>query len=173
MRPIAKSLLAAATRGWLHLAPRAAAPALAIVLGLATASAIVFTGPEATAKTSFDSAYGYDRTWNAALRMVRVDMGFKVTEKDDANGYLLFDYKSAGSAKPSSGSMEFVRTKEPDAPVKVVVQLSEMPRYHEQMMIDALAKKMRAEYGEPRSPLRQIILPPPPHRADLRSLVPC
>lgn len=149
MRRLVKILLGAASRGWLHLAPRADAPTLAVVLGLATASAIVLTGPEATAKTSFDSAYGFDRTWNAALRLVRVDMGFKVTEKDDANGYLLFDYKSTGSSKASSGSIEFVRTKESDVPVKVVVQLSEMPRYHEQMMIDALSKKMRAEYGEP------------------------
>ncbi len=149
MRPIAPSFLGAASRAWLHFAPRAAAPALGVVLGLAVGSAIVLSGPSATAKTSFDSPYGYERTWNAALRLVRVDLGFKVTEKDDANGYLLFDYKSAeGSSKITGGSMEFVRTREVDAPVKVVVQLNEMPRYHEQMIIDALTKKMRAEYGE-------------------------
>jgi hypothetical protein len=33
--------------------------------------------------------------------------------------------------------------------VKVVVQLAQMPRYHEQVMGDALAKKLREEYGDP------------------------
>lgn len=122
----------------------------AAVLGLGVASAIVTIGDSATAKTSYDSAYGFDRTWNAAIRMVRVDMGLKVTEKDDATGYLLFEYKSSeGGSKVSSGSLEFIRSREPEAPVRVVVQLPQMPRYHEQMMVDTLVKKMRAEYGEP------------------------
>ncbi len=130
--------------------PRLFAPVIASLLGLAVAAAIVLTGDPATAKTSYDSAYGFERTWNAAIRMVRVDMGFKVTEKDDTTGYLLFDYKSAeGGSKTTSGSLEFIRSKEPDAPVRVVVQLPQMPRYHEQMMVDTLTKKMRAEYGEP------------------------
>lgn len=124
------------------------APVIAMLLGLAVAAAIVLTGEPATAKTSYDSAYGFERTWNAAIRLVRVDMGLKVTEKDDTTGYLLFDYKSAEGSKVSSGSMEFIRSKEPDAPVRVVVQLSQMPRYHEQMLVDSLTKKMRAEYGE-------------------------
>ncbi len=125
------------------------APMFAAALGLAVAMAIVLTGEPATAKTSYDSTYGFDRTWNAAIRMVRVDMGLKVTEKDDATGYLLFEYKSSeGGAKTTAGSLEFIRSREPDAPVRVVVQLPQMPRYHEQMMVDTLVKKMRAEYGD-------------------------
>jgi hypothetical protein len=33
--------------------------------------------------------------------------------------------------------------------IRVVVQLGQMPRYHEQVLIDALAKKLRDEYGDP------------------------
>ncbi len=33
--------------------------------------------------------------------------------------------------------------------VKVVVQLGQMPRYHEQVVADALSKKLRDEYGDP------------------------
>ncbi len=111
-------------------------------------------GSGASAKATYESAYGFDRTWNAALRLVRVDMGMKVTERDEASGYLLFEYKSPESGgKPSNGSMEFLRR---DQQVNVVVQLPEMPQYHEQVMIDRLARKMRTEYGEaPKSP------PPP------------
>lgn len=102
----------------------------------------------ARAKSAFDSSYGFDRTWNAGLRLVRVDLGLKVTEKDDANGYLLFDYKSPESGqKAVPGSMEFIKGK--DGEVRVVVQITQMPGYHEQVLIDSLSRKLRAEYGDP------------------------
>jgi hypothetical protein len=127
------------------------------------AAAIVFTGQPADARTSYDSAYGFDRTWNAAIRLVRVDMGLKVLEKDDTTGYLMFEYKSPGTGgKPSSGSMEFVRSREPDSPVRVVVQLPQMPSFHEQVMLDSLVRKMRTEYGEPPEKPHQAPVQPPP-----------
>ncbi len=133
---------------------------LSTVLALGVAGAIVFTGQPAEAETSYDSTYGFDRTWNAAVRMVRVDMGLKVTEKDDQSGYLMFEYKSSESGKKvSNGSIEFVRSKEPDAPVRLVIQLPQMPRYHEQVMLDTLVRKMRAEYGDPPQAKPK---PPPP-----------
>ncbi|MDB4935764.1 MAG: hypothetical protein JWP87_2736 [Labilithrix sp.] len=102
----------------------------------------------ASAKSAYDSAYGFDRTWNAGLRLVRVDLGLKVTEKDDANGYLLFDYKSPESGqKPVPGSMEFIKGK--DGSVRVVVQIAQMPGYHEQVLVDHLQRKLRNEYGDP------------------------
>jgi ribosomal protein L35AE/L33A len=102
----------------------------------------------ASAKSAYDSAYGFDRTWNAGLRLVRVDLGLKVTEKDDANGYLLFDYKSPESGqKPVPGSMEFIKGK--DGAVRVVVQIAQMPGYHEQVLVDSLQRKLRNEYGDP------------------------
>jgi hypothetical protein len=102
----------------------------------------------ADAKSNYDSSYGFDRTWNAGLRLVRVDLGLKVTEKDDANGYLLFEYKSPESGKGSvPGSMEFIKGK--DGEVRVVVQIPQMPGYHEQVLVDHLQRKLRAEYGDP------------------------
>ena len=71
-------------------------------------------GGGASAKSTYESPYGYDRTWNAALRLVRVDNGWKVTEKDDQNGYLLFDYKSPEGGKPYPGTLELVRGRDPD-----------------------------------------------------------
>jgi hypothetical protein len=122
--------------------------AVGAVAGALVTTAILLTGPDASAKSSFDSAYGFDRTWNAALRMVRVDMNLKITEKDEQSGYLLFEYKSQESQKPSSGSMEFIRGRDADSPVHVVVQLPQMPKYHEQVLVDDLARKLRNEYGE-------------------------
>lgn len=136
-------------------------PLAAAAAGVSVVLAIVLTDHDAGARSAFDSSYGYDRTWNAALRMVRVDMNFKVTEKDEQNGYLIFEYKTAETNnKPSSGSMELVRSKDPDQPVHVIVQLTEMPRYHEQVMLDSLARKMRQEYGDPPAHPPHPVTPP-------------
>jgi len=113
-------------------------------------AALLVVATSADAKATCRSPYGYDRTWNAALRLVRVDNGWKVTEKDEANGYLLFEYTSPENRKPASGSLELIRSRDEDS-VDVVVQIAQMPRYHEQIVIDALSAKMRREYGDPPS----------------------
>ena len=115
---------------------------------LMVAAIVCVPSATASAKSNYDSAYGFDKTWNAGLRLVRVDLGLKVTEKDDSNGYLLFDYKSPESGqKPVPGSMEFIKGK--DGTVRVVVQIPAMPGYHEQVLVDHLQRKLRAEYGDP------------------------
>lgn len=133
-------------------------------LGLAAAAGIVLSGQQASASASLESAYGFDRTWNCALRLVRVDMGLKVTEKDEQSGYLLFEYKSSESgSKPSAGSLEFIRPQDPGGPVRVVAQLPKMPRYHEQALLDSLKRKLRQEYGDP------PVVPKKPPAADAGS----
>jgi hypothetical protein len=111
--------------------------------------AALVVATDAGASSAYESTYGYDRTWNTAVRLVRVDLGLKVTEKDQDTGYLMFEYRSPESHGASPGSIEMVHSKDPAAPVRVLVQLPQMPRYHEQMIVDALAKKMRQEYGDP------------------------
>ncbi len=130
-------------KGLAALVPRA----LAVCTLLAVPYALSATN--ANAKTAYESSYGFDRTWNAGMRLVRVDLGLKISEKDEGAGYLLFDYKSPESGtKPVPGSMEFVRSKDTGA-VRVVVQIPQMPGYHEQVVIDQLARKLRNEYGDP------------------------
>lgn len=119
-----------------------------IVAGGVVTCAITLTAPGANAKSTYESPYGYDRTWNAAVRMVVVDNSWKVSEKDKANGYLVFDYKSPSDGKVSPGTLEFVRG-EDDYPVSVLAQLPQNPSYHEQRLLDELASKMRREYGDP------------------------
>ena len=121
---------------------------VSVLAALVAVAIVLVPAAPASAKSAYDSAYGFDRTWNAGLRLVRVDLGLKVTEKDDTNGYLLFDYRSPESGrKPVPGSMEFIKGK--DGSVRVVVQISQMPGYHEQVLVDHLQRKLRAEYGDP------------------------
>ena len=124
------------------------------------AAIVVLVASAALAKSTYESPYGYERTWNAALRLVRVDNGWKITEKDDANGYILFEYTSPENRKTTSGSLELVRSRDEESPVSVLAQLPQMPHYHEQVLLDALAAKMRHEYGDP--PVHKKPAPPPP-----------
>jgi hypothetical protein len=120
-----------------------------VLSALVVSAAVALTAPGASAKSTYESPYGYDRTWNAALRLVRVDNGWKITEKDEQNGYLLFDYTSPENRKAYPGTMELVKPRDPDGAVSVLVQLPAMPQYHEQVLLDALVSKMRREYGDP------------------------
>jgi hypothetical protein len=120
-----------------------------VCAALAVLAPIAFHSEPVSAKSAYESSYGFDRTWNAGMRLVRVDLGLKISEKDEGAGYLLFDYKSPESGnKPVPGSMEFVRSKDTGA-VRVIVQIPQMPGYHEQVLVDQLARKLRNEYGDP------------------------
>ena len=127
-----------------------------VLSALVVSGAVALTAGHASAKSAYASPYGYDRTWNAALRLVRVDNGWKVTENDDKNGYLLFDYKSPETGKSYPGTLELVRGRDDDAAVSVLVQLPAMPQYHEQVVLDKLAAKMRREYGDPPVHVRPV-----------------
>jgi hypothetical protein len=119
-----------------------------VVLALAggPALALVHDG-SADASVVYESPYTFEQTFGTAMRLLRVDLGLKIKEKDTDNGFLLFDYTSPESGKKAtSGSIECVRT---GKGVHVAVQLPAMPRYHEQMIIDALAKKLVEEHGAP------------------------
>jgi hypothetical protein len=132
---------------------------LAFAIGALLVLGALLASPVALARSAFESAYGFDRTYNAALRLIRIDLGLKITEKDDKTGYFVFDYKAADVGnKVSSGSIEFIRSKDDSGPVEVIVQLPQMPRYHEQVLVDSLIRKMRQDYGEP--PERPKASPP-------------
>jgi hypothetical protein len=124
-----------------------------IALGAGCTLAALVVAPDATARAAFDSPYTLDQTYSSALRFIRVDRGFKISEKDPQAAYVLFEYKESGD-RVTPGAIEVVAS---GSVIKVVVQLQQMPRYHEQVLADALAKKLRDEYGEP--PHKA---PPPP-----------
>lgn len=122
-----------------------------LVLGVSCVAGpvlVVEHSQEAFASTSYESPYTFDQTWGTAVRLIRVDMGLEITEKDQAHGYLLFKYTTTGAGqKVHTGSMEMVKS--PRETVRVTVQLNSLPSYHEQLIIDKLARKLLNEYGEP------------------------
>lgn len=85
------------------------------------------------------------QSFRSALRFLRVDNGYKIVEKDSDSGYLLFEYPNDGRGV-TSGSVEVI---EREDSVALVVQLPQMPSYHERHLIEGLLKKLRTDYGEP------------------------
>ena len=108
----------------------------------------------AGAKKTEDFRHTYEQVWGAAIRLIRVDQGYPIKDRDETVGYFLFDYQDDGRAHP--GSVELIRIEENGAPkIRVVMQIPAMPSYIERMLLDKLEKKLGHDYGEP---------PPPPSR---------
>ncbi len=128
-------------------------PTAASITLLSGAAAVALVGPspwaswverEAHAKSGYESLYTYDQTWNSALRLVRVDLGFKIVEKDDKAGYILFEYLDKGTV--SSASLELLPG---EKTIRVVCQIPKFPSYHEAVVLDRLARKLKEEHGAP------------------------
>jgi hypothetical protein len=118
--------------------------ALGLVL-LMAAPRVVYARRESTFN------YPYERVWTAAVRLLRVDFGCAITEKDKDDGYFLFEYTDRGKTYP--GSAELVATKSEDVDaVRVVLQIPAMPTYVEGMMLERLSRKLEQEFGAPKEP---------------------
>ncbi len=120
---------------------------LVVVLLLAVAT-VLGTSRAAEARREYAFSYPFVRVWETAVRLVRVDLESVIGEKNREDGYFLFEYPHEGKTHP--GSVEFVRAGA--GGVRVVVQISAMPSYVEQIVLDRLKRKLASEYGEPPEP---------------------
>jgi hypothetical protein len=93
-----------------------------------------------------DLGYSRVQVFSGALRYLRIDLGYEITEQDAEAAYLLFRYKAEGLAEPRFGAFEIIETK---TGVRLWVKLPQMPSYHEQVLKDGLVKKLRLDYGDP------------------------
>jgi hypothetical protein len=116
------------------------------VLVGALALAGMVAARRASARVEADSAWSKQQTYSTALRYLRVDLGYEITERDPDAAYLLFRYRPAGSKETTGGSVEIVEAR---GGVKLYVQLPRMPAYHERVLKDGLLRKLREEHGDP------------------------
>lgn len=131
----------------------------AVVLSLASATA--------EARTVRDEPYSMETTWNAAVRLVRIDMGMPILERDQDMGFFTFTYREG--ARSVQGSVEMVRTEVDGRPgARIIVQIPQMPTYVESLILTRLARKLRSEFGEPPPPVVRRPAPPPTERAPER-----
>ena len=126
-------------------------------LGFATLSAtflVLFSAlspSSAQARTIQVVAFHYEQVWGAAVRLIRVDQGFRITDQDRDVGFVLFEYERAGHK--AQGSLEIVRVEQDGRPaVRVVVHLAKTPSYMERLLLDQLGQKLRGDFGVPEAP---------------------
>jgi hypothetical protein len=101
----------------------------------------------AAARVEADSQYTKAEVYSTALRYLRVDLGYKVLEKDPDAAYLLFEYVPVQDKKDAGkGSIQIVQTEDD---VKIYVEIPKMPTYHEMVLRDGLLRKLHEEYGDP------------------------
>jgi hypothetical protein len=92
--------------------------------------------------------YRASQLWSSAVRFLRVDLGYKIVEKDKETGYLLFEYKDAGRAHQAS--LELIpAVYEGHKIVRARVRIEGMPSYVEAVLLDKYLRKLKNEYGEP------------------------
>jgi hypothetical protein len=109
--------------------------------------AVIGLAATAEARTTEELPWTFSQVYRTTIRLVRVDLGCEITERDEDAGYLTFDYESSG--RVHHGSIEVIAT-EDAAGVRVIVQLSTLPSYVERMVLNRLERKLRDEIGEPR-----------------------
>jgi len=110
-------------------------------------SVVLLSPAVGQAKKTSDFRHTYDQVWGAAIRLIRVDQGYPIKDRDQTVGYFLFDYRDDGRMYP--GSVEMVRIEDQGGgPIRVVIQIPAMPSYIERMLLDKLKKKLVDEYGE-------------------------
>jgi hypothetical protein len=97
-------------------------------------------------------AYPYESVWPAAVRFVRVDRGWKIVEQDKEAGFLRFEL--IDEKKSHTASLELVRTTDGEGRAAVRMQLSttDLARFQEAPILDAIARKLRDELGPPPPP---------------------
>ena len=140
--------------------PKTRASTLTLVAILVVGALVLFAG-SATARVGGDAEYSKAQTYSGALRYLRVDLGYEVTERDPDAAYLIFRYQVPGQKKDASGSATgTVEIVDADGHVKLFVQIPAMPEYHERVLRDGLLKKLREEYGAP------VRKPPPPPKKE-------
>jgi hypothetical protein len=104
------------------------------------------SGP-ASARTLAELPYSRTQTFSAALRYLRVDLGYEVTEKDPDAAYLLFSCTS--SDRKSEGPRGAIEVVQREHGVRLFVSLPQLPSYHEEVLKQGLVRKLVSEYGEP------------------------
>lgn len=117
----------------------------------------------AWARSEAEVGYTREQAFSAALRYLRVDLAYEVTEKDPDAAYLLFNFADPERGrKPGHGSIELVQR---ERSVRILVNLPELPSYREELLKRGLLDKLRTEYGEPSNE-------PPPEKAPSKKPAP-
>lgn len=126
--------------------PASATTLRTIVLTALGALLMLAPPAPASARITESLPWTFSQVFRTSVRLVRVDLGCDITERDEDAGYLTFDYESSG--RLHHGSIEIVPG-DAGTGVRVIVQIPTLPTYVERMVVNRLERKLRDEIGEP------------------------
>ena len=108
-------------------------------------------------------SYPLEQVWPTAIRYLRIDRGFTVTDRDAEAGYMLFEF-ALDDGRIGSGSVEMFATDDSSGrpSVSVAVNTDAGPVHMPHAILDGLAAKVRSERGQPAAPPKHE--PPPPEQ---------
>ena len=131
-----------------------------VALGLCALAGVAALGTTASARSQLELAWPLKDVFPVAVRFVRVDRGCKVTDRDEASGYIVFECDD-GAKQVRHGALELIAI---DAPgrggVRAQLTLGDEPRYIELRFLELLERKLRDERGV--APPQRPPAPPPP-----------
>jgi hypothetical protein len=98
-------------------------------------------------------SYPFEQVWPTAIRYLRVDRGYTVSDRDEEAGYVLFEFALDGGGR-GNGSLEMFRTEDASGRPSVAVSVSTGagPIHLPNTLLDGLAAKVREERGQPGAP---------------------
>lgn len=101
----------------------------------------------AQARSEATIHYTKEQAFSAALRYLRVDLQYEVTERDPEAAYLIFRHPvdSKGGA-PVRGAIELIQRK---GELRLQISVPRLPGYQEDVFKRGLLRKLREEYGRP------------------------
>jgi hypothetical protein len=104
----------------------------------------------ASARASAEYTYRYEQMWQATIRLLRVDLGCQITDRDDSIGYVMFEYPGT-TGRMHTGSAELVRTTDGrgNEEVRVTIQIPTLPSYVERHVLTQLERKLHSDFGQP------------------------
>lgn len=110
-------------------------------------------------------SYPIDHVWPTAIRYLRIDRGFEITDRDRDAGYLLFEFPLE-EKRIGSGSLEMFEAVDASgrASVSISVNTGAGPVHLPNAILDGIAAKVRAERGQPAPPPPPKQEEPPPKK---------
>lgn len=100
--------------------------------------------------------YPMEFVWPTAVRVLRVDRGYTIVDRDPEAGFILFDFPIGPEDRTGRGSVEVFATKDASGRPSASVQITTDggPVHLPHTLLDALAEKLRRERGQPAAPPR-------------------
>jgi hypothetical protein len=144
----------------------------AVETGRSRGQAALAPGPDAEIASAAMAGLGQTRVlpypmefvWPTAVRVLRVDRGYSIVDRDPEAGFILFDFPIGPEDRTGRGSVEIFATKDASGRMAASVQITTDggPVHLPHALLDALADKLRRERGQPAAPPRPEPTDPPP-----------